>query len=243
MNLGRGSGNGVCLHFQDDATSRMQEYTDLFRKAKMAVKHSIVIKQDGKAGPLDVDHAPGGIHEFIGQRLPDEVYLYFQKGVLGPRILNWLASSEFLMHSPLDGGESQEYRSLVKQQLTSIQTLAIGLLASPLHYYYQHHDIDKRVWFEKEQKEHIVLKSEYDRDRVKSYLESWNVPQSVFGEEFNKHLPVSRLITGESLHVLTRCRTLHYSVFVSKLSRTRNSQPRRRRSRIRLGCSRPRMSF
>jgi hypothetical protein len=169
----------------------MQEYTDLFRKAKLAVKHSVVITMSGKAEPLDLDHAPGGIHEFIGQRLPDELYMYFSKGIIGPRILNWRATSEFLMHPPLDGGESQEYRNLIRQQLTSLQTLTIGLLASPLNYYYQRRDIDKRVWFDKDHPEHIVMKNEYDHDRIKSFIENWNVPQSVFGEEFNKH-PVSR---------------------------------------------------
>jgi hypothetical protein len=187
MNLGRGTGNGVCLHFQDDVANRMQEYTDLFRKAKMTVKHSVVIKVSGKTEALDLDHAPGAIHEFTGQRLPDELYMYFSRGIIGPRILNWRATSEFLMHPPLDGGESQEYRNLVRQQLTSLQTLTIGLLASPLNYYYQRHDVDKRVWFDKENKQTIMMKSEYDHDKTKGYIESWNVPQSVFGEEFNKH--------------------------------------------------------
>ncbi|KIW03801.1 uncharacterized protein PV09_05102 [Verruconis gallopava] len=187
MNLGRGTGNGVYLHFQDDVTNKMQEQTDRFRKAKVTVKHSVVLTMSGKAEPLDVTNAPGKIHEFIGQRLPDELYGYFSRGIIGPRVLNWRTSGEFLMHPPLDGGESKEYRDLVRQQLTPIQTLTIGLLASPLHHYYQRTDIIKRVWFDKDHPEKIVMKTDYDNDKTKGLIDSWNVPQSVFGEEFNRH--------------------------------------------------------
>ena len=193
MDIGRGSGNGVCLHFQDDVANRMEEYTDLFRRAKLTVKHSVVLTVSGKTEPLDMEHAPGAIHEFIGQRLPDELYGYFSRGIIGPRILNWRASSELLMHPPLDGGESKEYRELVRTQLTSIQMLSIGLLSSTMHFYYQRTDMVKRVWFDKEHPEKIVVRNEYDNDATKAKIDSWNVPQYVFGEAFNK-LSVSALL-------------------------------------------------
>lgn len=187
MNIGRGTGNGVCLYYGDDVANRMQEYTEVFRRAKLTVKHSVVLTVNGKVEPLDVEHAPGAIHESIGQRLPDELYGYFSRGIIGPRVLNWRASSEFLMHPPLDGGESREYRELVRTQLTNIQMLAIGLLSSTLHYYYQRTDIEKRVWFDKEHPQKIVVKDEYDNDATKAKIDSWNVPQYVFYDEFNKY--------------------------------------------------------
>lgn len=190
MNVGKGSGNGVCLHYQDDAANRMQDYTELFRKARMTVKHSVIVTEDGKTEPLDLEHAPGMIHEFFGQRLPDELYGYFAHGIIGPRILNWRVGSEILMHPPLDGGDSKEYRELVRTQLTPIQTLTIGLLASPLNFYYQRTDMTKKVWFDKEKGETISIKNDFDKEKTSSIISSWNVTQAIFGEEFNKY-PVS----------------------------------------------------
>jgi hypothetical protein len=190
LSVGRGTGNGVCLYYQEDVANKMQDYIDVFRKAKLTVKHSVVLTLSGKAEPLDADHAPGAIHEFIGQRLPDELYGYFSRGIIGPRILNWRASSQLLIHPPLDGGESREYRDLVRQKLTNIQMLSVGLLASTLNFYYQRTDMEKRVWFDKERAERLPVREEYDHDKTKKQIESWNVPQFIFGEEFNKH-PVS----------------------------------------------------
>lgn len=184
MNIGRGSGNGVCVHYQDDSRNQGLDYTELFRKARLSVKHHVVIGRDGKLMPLDVDNAPGDIHEFIGQRLPDELYFYLSKGIIGPRVLNWRTSGEALEGAPLDGGESIEYQGLVRDQLLQMRTSTVGLLVMSLHHYYQNTGVKLRCWFAKEDVRTIDSKVHTE---MKPIIDSWNVPQSIFGTEFNKH--------------------------------------------------------
>jgi hypothetical protein len=69
--------------------------------------------------------------------------------------------------------------------------LSVGLLSSSLHNYYQKANITKRTWFDKENPQTIAMKTDYDNDSAKGKIESWNVPQYVFGEEFEKY-PVSK---------------------------------------------------
>ena len=69
-----------------------QSYHALFHKARFAVKHPVVITTDGKVEPLNWESGPSDAHEFIGQRLPEELYYYLSRGVTGPRVLNWRTS-------------------------------------------------------------------------------------------------------------------------------------------------------
>lgn len=112
MSIGKGNGNIVCLQYANEAANKGMQYTELFQKARMSVRHHVVLTKEGKAEPLNKDHAPGKIHEFIGQRLPDELYFYFSKGIIGPRVLNWRTTADLPELPPLDGGESKEYRDL-----------------------------------------------------------------------------------------------------------------------------------
>ncbi|MBM6387600.1 MAG: hypothetical protein JSY10_27070 [Paenibacillus sp.] len=35
---------------------------------------------------MNVENAPNDIHEFIGYRLPDEIYYYLMRGLIGPQV-------------------------------------------------------------------------------------------------------------------------------------------------------------
>ena len=54
-------------------------YMDLFCRTRCAIKYHLVLTDEGKVEPLNVDNAPSDIHEFIGYRLPDEIYYYLSK--------------------------------------------------------------------------------------------------------------------------------------------------------------------
>ncbi|KAI9860754.1 MAG: hypothetical protein M1813_005677 [Trichoglossum hirsutum] len=146
----------VCTHYQDDAQVQQMGYLDKYKRGRLAVKHHVVFTEDGKVEPLDVEHAPFDVHEFIGQRLPEELYFYLSKGVVGPNVLNWITSGELLEMPPLDNGDSEEYRRLVRDQLSPIRTQALSLLSQTLHFYYHRKDVTVRFWFDK--KSERVLK-------------------------------------------------------------------------------------
>ncbi|KAI9820963.1 MAG: hypothetical protein M1832_003435 [Thelocarpon impressellum] len=140
----------VCTHYQDEAQVQQMDYLDKYRRGRLAVKHHVVLTDDGKVEPLNVDLAPSDIHEFIGQRLPEELYFYLSKGVVGPRVLNWLTSGELFENPPLDSGDSEEYHKLVRDQLAPLRMQALALLSQPISRFYQRKDVTARFWFDKD---------------------------------------------------------------------------------------------
>ncbi|KAI9816836.1 MAG: hypothetical protein M1827_001481 [Pycnora praestabilis] len=182
MNSGR-SVTSVCTHYQDDARVQQLDYLDRYKRSRLAVKHHVVLTADGRVEPLDIEHAPSDVHEFIGQRFPEELFFYLSKGAIAPRILNWLASGEIVETPPLDGGDSREYQNLVRKQLTPIRTQALSLLAQSLTRYYQRKEITQRFWFDKDAEEIISLK---DLPSSREIIGSWTVKQDVLETQHGK---------------------------------------------------------
>jgi len=184
QSMGR-TGHSVVVHHQDDAMCQQLNYLDRYRKARLAIKHHVVLTTDGKIEPFDADKAPGDIHEFIGQRLPEELYFYLSRGLIGPRVLNWQTSGEIIELPPLDNGESQEYERLVKEQLVDTRSSAISLLSVSLTRFYQHQDVTLRCWFDKSNPKKIGKR---DVESLKPIIADWNVLEEVYSLEKNKHL-------------------------------------------------------
>jgi hypothetical protein len=177
VNLGQGSGYNVCAHYQDDPVFHRSGYLDRYKRARLAVKHHPVLLSDGRVDPLESKRVPNDVIEIIGQRLSEELYFYVSKGILGPRILNWRTSGEILEPPPLDGGESSEYRGLVRDQLTEVRTSAIALLSYSLHRVYQHKGLNLRCWFDKDSPKVINMK---DIENPVPHTSKWNVHEDVF---------------------------------------------------------------
>jgi len=187
MGLGR-SGISVCLHYQDEPRFQRMNYLDKYRRTRLAVKHHPVLTIQGKIEPLDASHVPNDVHEFIGQRLPDEIYYYLSKGLIGPRVLNWRTSNEIIELPPLDGGDSDDYRRLVSQKLTPLRTSAICLLSYSLHRFYQHRDMALKCWFDsRHETRHTDVISMKDLTDPLPIVEKWNVKAEVFNSEITKH--------------------------------------------------------
>lgn len=172
----------VCAHYQDDTQVREMGYLDKYRRTRMSIRHHVILTADGNVELQDKEHAPGDVHEFIGQRLPEELYFYLSRGVIGPRILVWLTSGEINLLPPLDGGESEEYRKLVRDQLTPLRTQSLGLLAHSLTRYYQRKDITVRCWFEEKTKS-ISLK---DVQSPQGSIAAWHVDDVTIRDKATK---------------------------------------------------------
>jgi len=170
VSLGRNV-TAVCSHYQDDPQVREMGYLDKYRRTRMSLKHHVILTADGKVEPQDNEHAPRDVHDFIGQRLPEELYFYLSRGIVGPRTLNWLTSGEINILPPLDGGESEEYRKLVRDELNPLRAQSLGLLSHSLNRYYQRKDIKLRCWFDEKTKP-ISLK---DLQPPKESIAAWNM--------------------------------------------------------------------
>jgi hypothetical protein len=188
MNGGGRTGISVVLNNADDPRLKEMKYVENYRKARLAVKHQPVLTVEGKIEPTFENQLPNDAHEFIGQRLPDEIYHYLSKGLINARILNWRATSEIIEPPPVDGGDSTAYHTLVSSTLTPLRTTAINLLSSSLHNWYQHKDLTLRCWFlDPTGKPHtstIGMRGIQDYRRT---VEMWNVREDTFRDIVSQH--------------------------------------------------------
>jgi hypothetical protein len=134
-----------------DALLRPKEndYHKEYYRALHALKHPIQFEIDGHVRPKDGEKegTANDFHEFVGRRLPAELYEYMCRGLVGSRILNSRARGEILETPPLDGGLSPTYKDLVSTKLRPIRAQTIGLMTSILHRYYQKNDVQVVCWF------------------------------------------------------------------------------------------------
>lgn len=122
------------------------KYADRYKKAIMTIRHHVIIEKNGVVAPLNFDTAPGDVHEFVGQKLPEELFFYVSKGLLGAQIPNWLTSGEIVLSLPGGVLDSEPYRRLVIESLNPLRTEALKILAESLNYYYQSRIVKVDPW-------------------------------------------------------------------------------------------------
>ncbi|KAL2011533.1 hypothetical protein VTN00DRAFT_4251 [Thermoascus crustaceus] len=173
----------LCAQFEEDRRVQELQYLDRYKRAFMTVKHHVLMEVDGKVAPIDPDHAPSDMHELIGQRLPEELYFYMSRGILGPNIPNYLTSGEVYVPLPLGAEDSEIYRQLVGDLLTPLRTQAICLLSNSLHRFYQTKVINVRTWYDEKSDRSINLKT---LPSVKETIQAWKIRGEQFPESVKK---------------------------------------------------------
>ncbi|KAL8801382.1 MAG: hypothetical protein Q9182_004496 [Xanthomendoza sp. 2 TL-2023] len=190
VNLLASSGGNVvalCNQYSDDEEVQRLDYLDRYKQAMTGIRHHIVITMEGDIDTLDKDNAPSDLHDCIGQRLPEELNMYLSRGLVRPRVLNWLASGTVVMLSPYDGGDSKVYQHLVQQQLEPIRKQTLSLLADSLNRYYQRKEITTRYWFDPNAEFKFNIKDLLPSP--KGSLDSWNVKEEVI---FNRRQTLAK---------------------------------------------------
>ncbi|CAO3649485.1 unnamed protein product [Cunninghamella echinulata] len=138
--------NAVQAHADDENVVKTG-YIDTYCRIRCAIKYHLIMTDDGEVKPLNIEYAPNDIHEFIGYRLPDELYYYLMHGLIGPQVVNNLISGVLIENTPLDGGDTTEYRNFL-HQLLSIRTQTLSLLTQPLHQFFQNRKVACYFWFD-----------------------------------------------------------------------------------------------
>lgn len=134
-------------------------YFERFQKAYAAIQYQPVFKDSGKAEPISAaEDTPSDIHEFIGQRLPDEIYFYIYHGLIGTELLDVLTSGVLVELAPLDGGVNTQYRRFLQHLHADVYPKSLSLLSQSLHRYYQHKPIKTIQWFD-QPRETIINKA------------------------------------------------------------------------------------
>jgi hypothetical protein len=169
----------LCAQFDDDRRMQELQYADLYKKAFMVVKHHVYIDVEGRVGLMDKENASSDMHELIGQRLPEELYFYLSKGIIGADVPNFLTSGQVRIALPLGTEDTEIYRQLVGDILMPIRTQSMCLLANSLHRFYQTKVIQIRPWFDENSERSINLKG---IPSVKETIQSWKIHGDKFPE-------------------------------------------------------------
>ena len=138
-------------------------------------RHMVIFTAKGDCIQLDFEHSPSDLAMIVGTRYPIELYHYLQKGVIGPRILDWRARKEIFLSAPLDGGNSATYKELVQRKLQPMQLRTLTLLSSRLQRYYHNTNIDLFCWYDEKP---TLLNIKAAQSQIESFgrdAETWHV--------------------------------------------------------------------
>jgi hypothetical protein len=140
--------SSTCNAFSDILQQEDPKWLDKYRKAKMLVKHSCIVLEDGR---LEVKHSElltGDNQEYLGLRLPAELYYYLSQALISHRLLDQFLFFETLVFPTLDGVASDEYRRLVTRSLVPVKETTAALIVPRLHRVFQHKTITLKYWFD-----------------------------------------------------------------------------------------------
>ncbi|KAL8842147.1 MAG: hypothetical protein Q9176_002840 [Flavoplaca citrina] len=178
VNLLMGSGGNVstiCNQYADDEEVQRLDYLGRYKQAMAGIRHHVVITSEGDIETLDKNNAPHDLHDCVGQRLPEELNMYLSRGMIRPRVLNWLASGTILILAPYDGGDSKVYQNLVRQQLEPLRRQTLSLLADSLNRYYQRKEITTKYCFDSNSLSSVNIKDLLPSP--KDSINAWNVKE------------------------------------------------------------------
>lgn len=176
MNLLRNSEKSItstCGQFAEIIEKNDPKWLDKFRKAKIGILHSIIVQENGQVISRDHANLTSDNNDYLGLRLPPELYYYLSKALVGPRILNYFISLESIILPTLDGVISEEYKKLVTKSLISLKEIAAALIASRIHRVFQNKPVALRFWFDSDLKQTLVHKSILEQTNRKA--DSWGV--------------------------------------------------------------------
>lgn len=195
----RASGRSIsslCNAFTDEIKAVDPDWKEKCLKAKMALKHFVAVHQNGSVLVANESQLTIDNHEYLGLRLPQELYHYLCSGTLRLRIVNWLSSMEIFILPPLDGGEAEEYRRLVTEQLTPALEQGLALIVGRafegrMNRAFQHKKVTVRYWFD--DRKTITLDHMSVTPSPQSIVKTWSVKSSTYASQVGlvKHRPGS----------------------------------------------------
>ncbi|KAG8530353.1 uncharacterized protein KY384_004855 [Bacidia gigantensis] len=192
----RGNVSQVCSQYPD--ASLKEIWLDKFKQTMIIIKHHVIITAEGEVESLEKAQAPIDTHLCIGLRLPEELYMYLSRGLIGTRVLNWLTRGEIDVPTPLAGSDTAICQRFVRGELGPLRQQATCLLTDGLHRYYQRAEYKSHFWFDMniEEKFKPVDVSPSPRSQVSK----WNVKKDALDKaKVGDALPGSLLFATRSL--------------------------------------------
>lgn len=175
--------NAVKAH-ADSPLVVKSSYVDIFCRTRCAMKYQPILTDEGHIEPMNKDEAPSDIHEFIGYRLPDEVYYFLSRGVLGEATLNTLLWGHAAEYSPLCNGETEEYRKFLTTELQKIKAQTIALATAQLHPFY-HRKVAITYWYDSSSSPEHAIKVETVQSEIEA-IGHWKTGKLSVEKELKK---------------------------------------------------------
>jgi hypothetical protein len=194
------TGFNVVVAHQEHPGVKLTAYIEHFIRTRSMIKFSLILSSDGIVVPLPRVTSPNltdaeiprDLEEIFTSRLPEEVYFYLSRGLLGPQALIWLTSGQIIENPPLDNGDSQEYKRFVREVLTEgsppPRTTALALVSHVLHEFWQRKKVTAWFWFDPPHVQYGRALSHASPTSVElvKRIGSWKVPAHIIEEELRR---------------------------------------------------------
>jgi hypothetical protein len=205
------SGHAAVSAFADHPAVKTIQYSDHYARTRSMIKYSLILSSEGTVVPLPlalnppnphgpghhphhpgVNDVPSDLHEIFTNRLPDEIYFYLSRGLIGPQALVWLTSGQIIENPPLDNGETTEYKRFIKEVITDGQTgpraTALALISSVCHSFWGNRKILGHFWFEPPTPHgpKAIQHNSTQTAQLAERVAGWHVPYSIVEEELRR---------------------------------------------------------
>jgi len=205
------SGHAVVTAFAEHPSIKSQNYNEHYARTRSMIRFSLILSSDGSVIPLPLavptptGHShhthnvtaadiPQDLHDIFTNRLPDEVYYYLSRGLIGPQALAWLTAGTIVENPPLDNGEPNEYRRFIKEVITDSvtgpRTISLTLISTVLHQFWANRRVTPMFWFEQGQRQDNSNKGLRHSDpQATQYVErlpGWSVSTLLIEEELRR---------------------------------------------------------
>lgn len=207
------SGHAAVSAFAENHAVKNLQYSDLYARTRSMIKYSLILSSEGTVLPLPLaittppsSHGhpshhphhptaadiPSDLHEIFTHRLPDEIYFYLSRGLLGPQALVWLTTGQIVENPPLDNGETTEYKRFVKEVITDGQTgpraTALALVSSIAHSFWTNRKVTGFFWFEppSPHSQKPIQHNSQQTAQLAERVAGWNVTYAIVEEELRR---------------------------------------------------------
>jgi hypothetical protein len=205
------SGQVAVSAFPEHPGVKSTQYPDHYARMRAMIKYSLIFSSDGNVTPLPLaittppahghpnhhHHStaadiPSDLHEIFTHRLPDEVYFYLSRGLLGPQALVWLTTGQIIEPPPLDNGETTEYKRFIKEVITDGQTgpraTALALISSVSHTFWNNRKVTGNFWFDNPAAhgQKPIQHSSPQTVQLAERVAGWNVGYALVEEELRR---------------------------------------------------------
>jgi hypothetical protein len=205
------SGHAAVSAFADHPGVKANQYMDYYARTHAMIKYSLILNSEGTVTPLPLatpnppshGHSshhlhhptaadiPSDLHEIFTNRLPDPIYYYLSRGLLGPQALVWLTTGQIVETPPLDNGETTEYKRFVKEVITDGQTgpraTALALISGVSSSFWFNRKVKGSFWFDQlPHNQKLVQHNSQQTLELSRRVSGWSVSYAVVEEELRR---------------------------------------------------------